>query len=148
GGVPATGAGAVVLNVAVTNPTAASFLTLFPSGTTRPVASNLNFLTGETVPNLVVAKVGANGKVSVYNNYGATDVVIDVQGCSASATQHRTSRAASVLEGSTSAPPTPHCRRAAAPLGESVLRSRNGRPHGTQTSRSLADAPDALYRCP
>ena len=82
GGVPATGAGAVVLNVAVTNPSAPSFLTLFPSGTTRPVASNLNFLAGETVSNLVVAKVGANGKVSLYNNYGATDVVIDVQGWS------------------------------------------------------------------
>jgi hypothetical protein len=80
GGVPATGVSAVVLNVTVTEPTAAdSFLTLFPSGTARPLASNLNFVAGETVPNLVVVRV-QNGRVSIYNNLGATHVVADVQG--------------------------------------------------------------------
>jgi len=49
----ATPPAAVVMNVTVTNPTAASYLTLFPTGVTRPTASNLNFTPGQTVPNLV-----------------------------------------------------------------------------------------------
>jgi acyl-coenzyme A synthetase/AMP-(fatty) acid ligase len=84
GGVPSTGVGAVVLNVAVTNPSAGSYLTLYPSGTSKPTASNLNFNAGETIPNVVFAKVGANGKVSIYNNWGSTDVVVDLQGWSSS----------------------------------------------------------------
>ncbi len=39
-----------------------------------------NFVAGQTVPNLVVAKVGADGKVAVYNNTGSTHVVLDVVG--------------------------------------------------------------------
>ncbi len=80
GGVPATGVDAVVLNVTVTQPTAESFLTVFPSGGARPLASNLNFLANQTIPNLVVAKVGADGKVSVYNHAGASHVIFDVVG--------------------------------------------------------------------
>jgi hypothetical protein len=78
-GVPAN-ATSVVLNVTVTEPIGPeSFLTLFPNGTARPLASNLNFVAGETVPNLVVVRV-QNGKVSIYNNVGATHVIADVQG--------------------------------------------------------------------
>ncbi|HEX3622441.1 MAG TPA: VCBS repeat-containing protein [Acidimicrobiales bacterium] len=79
-GVPATGVSAVLLNVTVTQPTAGGFLSVFPSGTTRPLASSLNFAPGQTVPNLVVAKVGADGKVDVYNDAGATHVIFDVVG--------------------------------------------------------------------
>ena len=80
GGVPATGVSAVVLNVTVTQPTAQGFLTVYPNGATRPLASNLNFVANQTVPNLVVAKVGADGKVAVYNNAGSAHVVLDVVG--------------------------------------------------------------------
>lgn len=80
GGVPATGAAAVVLNVTITQPTAETFLTVFPSGTTRPLASNLNSRASKTVPSLVVAKVGADGKVAVYNNAGTSHVIVDVTG--------------------------------------------------------------------
>ena len=80
GSVPATGVGAVALNVTVTNPTRSSFLTVWPSGAGRPTASNLNFVAGQTVPNMVVAKVGAGGQVSIYNNTGSVDVVVDVLG--------------------------------------------------------------------
>ncbi len=79
-GVPAAGVTSVVLNVAVTEPVGPeSFLTLFPAGTARPLASNLNFVAGETVPNLVIVRV-QNGKVAIYNNVGSTHVVADVQG--------------------------------------------------------------------
>lgn len=80
GGVPASGATAVLLNVTVTQPTGESFLTVYPSGTARPLASNLNFLAGQTAPNLVSAKLGADGKVAIYNNAGSTQVVVDVVG--------------------------------------------------------------------
>lgn len=80
-GVPAAGVAAVVLNVTAAGHTGGdSFMTVYPSGTTRPLASNLNFVAGDTRPNLVIARVGANGKVSIYNNSGAVDVIADVQG--------------------------------------------------------------------
>src|SRR5262245_10289318 len=54
GGVPDMGAGAVVLNVTVTQPKAGGYVTVYPDGTPRPATSNLNFLAGQTIPNLVV----------------------------------------------------------------------------------------------
>lgn len=72
---------AVALNVTVTNPTAGSFLTVWPSGQPRPLASSVNMVPGQTVPNMVLTAVGANGMVSIFNNAGSADVVIDVLGC-------------------------------------------------------------------
>ena len=72
---------AVALNVTVTGPTAGSFLTVWPSGEPRPFASSVNMVPGQTVPNMVLTRVGANGMVSIYNNSGSTDVVVDVLGC-------------------------------------------------------------------
>ena len=80
GGVPSTGVSAVVLNVAVTGPTAMSHLTVYPAGEAVPLASNLNFVAGQTVPNLVTAKLGANGQLSIYNVAGNTHVIADVAG--------------------------------------------------------------------
>ena len=80
GGVPETGVTAVVMNVTVDGPTDAGFLTAWPSGEARPTVSNLNFVPGQTVPNLVTVKVGANGRVNLFNSTGATSVVADVVG--------------------------------------------------------------------
>jgi hypothetical protein len=80
GGVPAAGVSAVVLNVTVTNPSAPSYLTLFPTGGTVPLVSNLNFVAGQTVPNRVVVKVGTGGKLTIFNAAGSVDVVADVGG--------------------------------------------------------------------
>src|SRR5207237_2971350 len=80
GGVPSSGVGAVVLNVTAVGPSSGSYLTVFPTGSSLPTASNLNFDSGQTVPNLVIAKVGSGGKVNVYNAAGTTDVVFDVAG--------------------------------------------------------------------
>jgi hypothetical protein len=79
--VPATGARAVVLNMTVDRATGPeSFLTVWPSATPRPMASNLNFTSGPATTNLVVAQLGPDGKVNIYNNVGSTDVIADVQG--------------------------------------------------------------------
>jgi len=71
----------VVLNVTVTNPTAPSFLTVWPSdAASQPTASDLNYVAGQTSPNLVVVRLGADGSISLYNAAGSTDVIIDVVG--------------------------------------------------------------------
>jgi hypothetical protein len=80
GGVPAGGVAAVVLNVTAVTPTAAGFVTAWPTGNLRPAASNLNFVPGDVRPNLVIASVGSNGAVTLYNSAGATDLVVDVVG--------------------------------------------------------------------
>jgi len=72
---------AVALNVTATGPTAVSYLTLWPSGATRPNTSSVNMVAGQTVPNMVLCSVGANGKVSIFNSAGSTDVIVDVLGC-------------------------------------------------------------------
>jgi len=82
-GVPTTGVNAVVLNVTVTNPTAPGFLTVWPSGAPRPLASDLNFSAGQTVPNRVIATLGANGQITIFNSQGfmdRVDVIVDVSG--------------------------------------------------------------------
>ncbi|GAA2796093.1 FlgD immunoglobulin-like domain containing protein [Streptomyces showdoensis] len=73
------GATAVVLNVTATNPTAGSFVSVYPHGTQRTSASNLNFTAGQTVPNLVVVPV-KDGKVTFYNKNGTVDLLADVAG--------------------------------------------------------------------
>jgi len=80
GGVPATGVGAVVLNVTAVGPTAPGYVTVWPAGEARPNASNLSIVAGQSVSDLVIAKVGANGQVSIYDGAGSTDVIVDVAG--------------------------------------------------------------------
>ena len=79
GGAPATGVAAVVLNVTVANPTGAGYLSLYPHGL-GPGASNLNFIPGQTVPNLVEVPLGAGGQIDIYNFSGSSDVIVDIEG--------------------------------------------------------------------
>ena len=80
GGVPASGAHAVVLNATVVNTSSTSFLTVFPADVAKPVASNLNWFAGQIRPNLVVVPLSSNGSVSIYNDLGQTDVIFDIVG--------------------------------------------------------------------
>ncbi len=79
GGV-ASGASAVILNVTAANAASATYVTVYPNGVKRPDASSLNIAAGGTAANLVVAKVGSNGKVRLYNNSGSVDLIADVTG--------------------------------------------------------------------
>lgn len=78
GGVPVD-ASAVVLNIAVTEPEAPGFITVYPCGSERPNAANLNYSAGDTIPNLVIAKVGVNGRVCIFT-LARTHLVVDVNG--------------------------------------------------------------------
>ena len=77
-GVPA-GAVAAVLNVTVTEAVGPGYVTVWPCGTDRPTASSLNFDTGSTVANGVIAKIGAGGKVCLYVSNG-THLITDIAG--------------------------------------------------------------------
>ena len=79
GGVPAS-ATSVVANLTVTDTTAPSYLTAWPAGQPRPLASNLNWSQGQTVANLVTLPLSAGGAIQVYNANGQADVVVDVEG--------------------------------------------------------------------
>ena len=104
GGIPASGVAAVALNVTATNPTAPSFVTVWPSGVERPTASNLNVVAGQTVPNMVIAKVGQDGRISVYNNTGSVDIVVDVLGWFATGSSYNALTPARVLDTRTTSP--------------------------------------------
>ncbi len=78
GGVPASIA-TIVMNVTATEPTAAGFVTVYPCGIDRPLASNVNYGIGATVANAVMARVAANGTVCLFNS-NPTHLVVDVNG--------------------------------------------------------------------
>jgi hypothetical protein len=85
-GVPSN-ATAAVLNVTVTQTQGPGFATVYPCGSPRPTASNLNFGAGATVPNGVIAKIGAGGKVCIFVS-NATHVIADVTGYYTSASPY------------------------------------------------------------
>ncbi|MCU1396661.1 MAG: hypothetical protein JWM34_5089 [Ilumatobacteraceae bacterium] len=78
GGVPGA-ATTAVLNVTVTEPTGSGYVTVYPCGIDPPLASNLNFSAGQTIPNAVVTAVGANGSICIYNSQ-PTQLIADVTG--------------------------------------------------------------------
>lgn len=79
GGV-APDATAVVLNVTSTRSTEPSFITVWPSGADRPLASTLNTEPGQNTPNLAIVELGVDGAVDIFNEAGSTDVIADVVG--------------------------------------------------------------------
>ncbi|MEY2582618.1 MAG: hypothetical protein QOE09_2467, partial [Ilumatobacteraceae bacterium] len=77
-GVPPEDLGAVSLNVTATNPAAGGWLNVYGCGT-PPFASNVNFVTGQTVANAVLSTVSSDGAICIMSNV-ATDVVVDING--------------------------------------------------------------------
>jgi hypothetical protein len=78
GGVP-TGSRTVILNVTVADAQAPGYVTPFPCGQSRPDASNLNFTASQTIPNMVVAKVGSADKVCLYTS-APIQLLVDING--------------------------------------------------------------------
>ena len=76
---PAT-ATAVTFNLTGVGATANTYVTAWPDGTARPLASSLNLGPGQTVPNLVTMAVGPTRRVSLYNNVGSTHLIVDLAG--------------------------------------------------------------------
>ena len=81
-GIPAQ-AKTVILKVTAANPTAdGGYLTIWPTdaGASPPNVSNLNFNANVNIPNLVITKIGADGKINIFNAFGNTHVLVDVLG--------------------------------------------------------------------
>jgi hypothetical protein len=77
-GIPVDDVGAVSLNVIATNTQAPGFVTVHPCGD-RPLASNVNFLAGQTVANAVLAPLSVEGDLCFYA-HADVDLVVDVNG--------------------------------------------------------------------
>ena len=71
---------AAVLNVTGIKADNRTYLTIFPAGEGRPEAASLNPGQNRINGNLVVAKLGAGGAVSIYNDSANIDLTVDVTG--------------------------------------------------------------------
>jgi hypothetical protein len=78
-GVPST-AKAVVVNVIGVTPSARTFLTVFPSSLPSPLVSDLNEVAGDIRANMAVATLSSTGTMTIFNDTGSIDVVVDVLG--------------------------------------------------------------------
>ena len=74
------GTPAVPTHRSATGPTAPSTLTVYPGGQPLPLASNLNFVAGQTIPNMVLVGVGPNNTVTFRNSAGTVNVIADLLG--------------------------------------------------------------------
>jgi hypothetical protein len=75
-------ADAVAVNVTVTQPTAPGYLTLYPLGVARPLASTINYGPAQTRANNAIVQLGSGGSIVVTcgQSSGATHLIIDVVG--------------------------------------------------------------------
>jgi hypothetical protein len=79
-GVPGAGVSAVLVNVTAVDESSAGYLTLFPTGISRPAISALNYRSGVAIGDQALVQVGSDGTISIFNSAGSADVVVDVEG--------------------------------------------------------------------
>jgi hypothetical protein len=80
GPVPSTGVSAVVLSLTATEAAGPGFVTIWPTGKSRPLASVLNSPSaGATTSNQVTVPLGDDGKVSIFTQSGA-QLIADIAG--------------------------------------------------------------------
>ena len=77
-GIPA-GATTVALNVTATDAALPGYVTVFPCGQQRPLASIFNYMPGAAVANAVIATIGQGGAVCLFTLVNA-HLVVDVSG--------------------------------------------------------------------
>jgi len=76
--IPASGVGAVVLNVTSVTASTSGYVTVYPCGT-LPNTSSLNLRAGGTIPNAVITTLSSTGRVCLFSS-GQTDLIVDVSG--------------------------------------------------------------------
>lgn len=72
-------ASAVAINVTMTDTRAAGYATVWPCGTPRPDASNVNFVNRGTVANLVIAPLAADGSICIHTS-ADSHLIVDIAG--------------------------------------------------------------------
>jgi len=76
-----TDATGLSLNVTTTNATSGTFITIWPNGPGRPVASSLNPAPNQPpTPNAVVTDINPAGQFNIFNLAGTLDILIDING--------------------------------------------------------------------
>jgi hypothetical protein len=79
-GIPAD-ATVVFVNVTITNPSAAGHLTFYPTGVSPPLASTINFRSGQTRANNAILPLSPAGSLDVFcGGSGTVDLILDVYG--------------------------------------------------------------------
>ncbi|MGW2271531.1 PKD domain-containing protein [Streptomyces yangpuensis] len=73
-------AAAVALNLTSTGATTDTHVIAYAEADKRPTTSNLNPEPGKDKSNQVIVPVGPDGTITLYNNAGSTDLVLDVVG--------------------------------------------------------------------
>lgn len=79
-GIPANGVATAVVQLTVTNTTANAYLTAYPPQATKPIASNMNWVAGQSTSNRAIVSLDGLGRLRLYNHAGNTDVIVDVVG--------------------------------------------------------------------
>jgi DNA-binding beta-propeller fold protein YncE len=82
--IPSSGVAAYSLNFSVVPHGSLFYMTVWPTGETRPVVSTLNDIPGTIIANAAIVTAGTSGEVSVYPT-NDTDLVIDINGYFAAA---------------------------------------------------------------
>ena len=67
------------LNITVVPPAGLLFITVWPTGQPRPLASTLNDPLGTIVANAAIVPAGTSGSIDVYASHN-TDIIIDING--------------------------------------------------------------------
>lgn len=81
GGIPASGASAVALNVTATKGSKSGYVSAYPAGVSRPGTSNLTHGANQTIATHVTVKLGTDGKVTLFNGSTAPiDLIADALG--------------------------------------------------------------------
>ncbi|MDW3215492.1 MAG: CAP domain-containing protein [Ilumatobacteraceae bacterium] len=93
----ASDASAVALNLTATETGGAGFATVYPCGSSRPEASTINYGSGATIANGIIAKVGSGGKVCIYTHARA-HLVVDIDGYFPARSDYRSLTPARLLD--------------------------------------------------
>jgi len=105
----------VSLNLTATQTGGAGYATVYPCGLRRPDASTINYGSGATIANGIVAKVGSNGRVCIYTQ-SAAHLLVDVDGFFPAGTDYRPLTPARLLDTRPEPPPPPSDTAAAQSL--------------------------------
>ena len=81
-GVAAVGASAVVLNVTAVTPSIAGYATVYPHGSSRPLAASVNYTAGAIVNNTVIVRIPNPLTINDFTIYsfGQSHYVVDIVG--------------------------------------------------------------------
>jgi hypothetical protein len=68
------------INVTLDRASGETFVTVWPTGQPRPLASVNNAEPGQVTPNSMLAKLGTDRSISIFNERNSVDIIVDVVG--------------------------------------------------------------------